>query len=76
MVKVFNKNLGVMWHINVYGLINAEAFLVEEEKYFLSTHSLDGSGGLYLSEVISQKGNLIAKLGFELAYCDVTVELG
>ena len=56
------------WHINVRGLFNAKATLVEEWQWdYLTDTWGDKGAGTFLKSICS-KMNLIARLGFELIY--------
>ena len=55
------------WHINLRGLFNAKANLVEQWKYYL-THSYRDKGINSFHKGITPKVNIIAWLEFELAY--------
>ena len=56
----------VEWHINLRGLFNAKAFLVEEQLYCL-TNSRGDKGVHIFPKRNSPKVSVIVRLGFELA---------
>ena len=60
----------VLWHINLHGLFDAEAILVEEQQWYNLTKSWRDmkAGGMWS---ISLKMNVIERLEFELAYNNV-----
>ena len=71
------KNIGfdffVKSHINLGGLFNAKAILVEKQLRCYLTHSSHKEVHAF-SKFISQKRNGIVRLEFELAYYDITVQ--
>ena len=61
----------VWWHINLRGLVNGKAILLEEQSWYYLIHSWEDRWGghaipqEYLSECV------LARLEFELAYYDL-----
>ena len=63
------------WHINLRGLFNAKAILVEEQGFYLTESWVEGDKGvLNFPKDIYPKVNVIARLGFEHTYYDVAVQ--
>ena len=62
----------VYWHINLRGLFNDKATLLEQQWCYL-THSWEDKGIDTFPKSICPKVNVIAQLEFELAYCDSAV---
>ena len=63
-------------HINLHGLFNTKAILVEEQQWYYLTHSRGGGDKRIhtFSKGIRLKVNVIAILEFELSYFKVTVQ--
>ena len=57
----------VYWHINICGLFNAKAILVEEQQYYI-THSWGNKEIHAFHKSISPYVNEIEWLDFEIAY--------
>ena len=65
----------VQWHINLPGLCNTEAIILQGQYWYYLTHRW-GYKGLYtFPRSISFKKNVIALLEFELIYYDVRLHL-
>ena len=62
------------WHINVRGLFNAEAILIEEQWLYYLTHWLWNKGVHAFPKGISPKVKVWAWLKFDLSYYDLTVQ--
>ena len=60
----------IQWHINLRGLFNAKAILLEEQRWCYLTHSREDKGVYIFSKGIGPKVNVIAQLEFELACYD------
>ena len=64
----------VWWHINLLWLFNAKAILREGQSWYDLTHSWEDKEVHTFSKGICPKGNVIARLMFEPAYYDFTVQ--
>ena len=58
----------VSWHMNLHGLFNAKAILVEEKQWYYLTHIWISKGVHAFLKIISLKMNVIAWLEFELTF--------
>ena len=56
----------VYWHINLCGLFNAKAIIIEEQQWYYLTHSWEDKGVYTFPKGICPKVNVIARLQFEL----------
>ena len=59
--------------INLHGLFNAKAILLEEQQWCFLTHSWEDKGVHTFPKGICMKVNIIARLEFKLTYNDSTV---
>ena len=71
----FTNGFGFLseWHINLRGLFNTKAVLVERQQWCYLIHSCRDKGVHTFPKCISLKVNVIERLEFELVYYDVTV---
>ena len=65
----------VYWHINLCGLINVKAILVEEQQWYSFTHSLGDKGVYTFPRGNSLKVNVAAHMVFELTYLSSTLAI-
>ena len=63
----------VQWHINLCRLFNAKDILIEEQQLYYLTHSWEDKRVHTFPKGICLKVNVIARLEYELTYCDSTV---
>ena len=59
-----------LWHINLRGLFNAKAILLEEQWWYYLTHSWEDKGVHTFPKGICPKVNVIARPDFEFACYD------
>ena len=64
----------VEWHINLWGLFNAKAILVEEQLWYYLTHSLKDKKAHTFYKSISLKVNIIARLEFEFLFYGIAIQ--
>ena len=68
-----NDQCVYQWHINLHGLFNAKALLLEEQQWYYLTLSWEDKGVHTFPYGICPKVNIIAQLEFELANYDSAV---
>ena len=55
----------VQWHVNLYGLVNSKAILIEEQQWYYLTYDWRDKVVHAFSKNISLKMNVIVRLDFE-----------
>ena len=70
-MKVFSF---ILWHINLRGVFNAKAILLEEQQWSYLTHCWEDKGVRTFPNGICPKAIVITRVEFELAYYDSAVQ--
>ena len=72
--ELYPLDFSIQRHINIRGLFNPKAILVEKQKWYYLTYNWRDKGVHNFLKVISVKVNIIRQLEFELAYFEATVQ--
>ena len=73
-IELFDWFLWFQYCINLHGLFNAKAILLEEQQWHYLTHSWKDKGVPTFPMGICLKVNVIAQLEFKLTYYDSAVQ--